>query len=91
MRVTVRLFAQQRAQTGLRTHQLQLPEGADVAAAWTALVADLPVIAPAWGSARFARNGGYVDTSELLADGDELAIIPPVAGGASADEPFSRL
>jgi molybdopterin synthase catalytic subunit len=91
MRVTVRLFAQQRAQTGLRTHELQLPEGADVAAAWTALAADLPVIAPAWGSVRFARNGSYVDTAEPLADGDELAVIPPVAGGTSADEPFRRL
>lgn len=91
MRVTVRLFAQQRAQTGLRTHELQLPEGADVAAAWTALAADLPVVATAWGSVRFARNGSYVDTAEPLADGDELAVIPPVAGGASVDEPFRHL
>ncbi len=91
MRVTVRLFAQQRAQTGLRTHELQLPEGADVAAAWTALVADLPVVAPGWNSVRFARNGRYVDTNEPLADGDELAVIPPVAGGATGDAPFRRL
>jgi MoaE-MoaD fusion protein len=82
--VKVRLFAQQRAQTGLRTHELQLPEGADVAAAWTALVADLPIIADAAGSVRFARNGSYVDAGEVLAEGDELAVIPPVAGGAPA-------
>ena len=42
MHVTVRLFALQRAQTGLRSHRLELPEGADVATAWEALVADLP-------------------------------------------------
>jgi molybdopterin synthase catalytic subunit len=84
MQVTVRLFALQRAQTGLRSHPLELPEGADVAAAWDALVADLPVVAGAAGVVRFARNGAYVGTDEPLADGDELAVIPPVAGGATA-------
>lgn len=82
MRVTVRLFAQQRAQTGVRAHDLELPDGADVAAAWRALVVDLPLVAGAAGSVRFARNGVYVDADEPLADGDELAVIPPVAGGS---------
>ena len=92
LRVTVRLFALQRSQTGLRTHDLELTEGSDVAAAWTALVADLPVIAGAEGVVRFARNGVYVGTDEPLSDGDELAVIPPVAGGAeAAGEPYRRL
>ena len=90
MRITVRLFALQRAQTGLRRHELELPEGADVAAAWAALVADLPVIAGAEGAVRFARNGVYVDASAGLADGDELAVIPPVAGGASGSPDPAR-
>ena len=34
MQITVRLFALQRAQTGLRSHSLTMPDGADVAAAW---------------------------------------------------------
>jgi molybdopterin synthase catalytic subunit len=91
MRVTVRLFALQRAQTGLRSHDLDLADGADVAAAWDALVADLPVIAGAAGVVRFARNGAYVDTDALLADGDELAVIPPVAGGAHEAGRYRRL
>ncbi len=91
MRVTVRLFAMQRAQTGLRRHELELSEGADVAAAWDALVADLPIIAGAAGVVRFARNGTYVETTEPLADGDELAVVPPVAGGAATPERFRRL
>jgi len=90
MRVTVRLFAMQRAQTGLRSHELELSDGADVASAWDQLVADLPVIAGAAGVVRFARNGSYVQTDESLADGDELAVIPPVAGGADAGA-FRRL
>lgn len=84
MQIEVRFFAMQRAQTGLRSCQLDLPEGADVAAAWAALVADLPVLAAAGSSVRFARNGRYVETTEVLAGGDELAVIPPVAGGAEA-------
>ena len=51
-------------------------------------MADLPVIAGAEGVVRFARNGTYVQTDEPLADGDELAVIPPVAGGA--EEPAAR-
>ena len=91
MRVTVRLFALQRAQTGLRSHDLELPDGADVATAWAALVTDLPVIAGAQDVVRFARNGAYVDRHEPLADGDELAVIPPVAGGAQPHARYRRL
>jgi molybdopterin synthase catalytic subunit len=81
----------QRAQTGLRSHELELPGGADVATAWKALVADLPVVAGAGSSVRFARNGAYVAVDEPLADGDELAVIPPVAGGAADPASFRRL
>jgi molybdopterin synthase catalytic subunit len=92
MHVSVRLFAQQRAQTGLRRHELELAEGADVASAWEALVADLPVIAAGADSVRFAVNGRYADRSERLVDGDELAVIPPVAGGAETPaEGYRRL
>jgi molybdopterin synthase catalytic subunit len=55
-----------------------------VAGAWEALVAEMPQLEPATSSVRFARNSTYVDTTEPLADGDELAVIPPVAGGAKA-------
>lgn len=94
MRVRVRLFAVQRLQAGKRTHDLELSAGADVAAAWAVLLEDLPALEAPAGSVRFARNGRYVDEDELLTDGDELAVIPPVAGGAGtadSDEPFRRL
>ena len=90
MRVGVRLFAMQRVQTGKRLHALDLPEGADVAAAWAALVADFPALAPARASVRFARNGRYVEADAELAPDDELAVIPPVAGGADPGETSLR-
>jgi molybdopterin synthase catalytic subunit len=84
MHLTVRFFALQRAQTGRKTYPLEVPAGSDVATAWDRLVEQLPELGPAAGSVRFARNGAYVTTDEPLADGDELAVIPPVAGGSEA-------
>lgn len=82
MRVRVRLFAIQRELTGTRELPLELSDGATIADAWTALVELHPVLAPGRDSVRFAHNGVYADTDTGLADGDELAIIPPVSGGA---------
>ena len=87
MHVTIRLFALQRQQLGRRELPLQLPEGATIAEAWTALEAAYPALAAASASMRFARNGVYADPAERLAEADELALIPPVAGGDRADEP----
>jgi molybdopterin synthase catalytic subunit len=80
--VRVRLFAIQRELAGTREVALDLPDGADIEEAWAALVARHHVLAPGRPSVRFARNGEYAEPSTPLADGDELAIIPPVSGGA---------
>ncbi|MGH2468037.1 MAG: molybdenum cofactor biosynthesis protein MoaE [Candidatus Limnocylindrales bacterium] len=82
MRLTVRLFALQRQQLGRRAVELEVPAGATIEDAWQALAAAHPTLAPARASMRFARNGVYTDALETLAEGDELALIPPVAGGA---------
>ncbi len=82
MRVRVRLFAVQRELAGTREVGLELPDGADVQGAWSALVALHPVLAAGRPSMRFARNGDYAEPTTVLADGDELAMIPPVSGGA---------
>jgi molybdopterin synthase catalytic subunit len=47
------------------------------------LVADSPAFAAQRDAVRFARNRRYADATEPLAEGDELALIPPVAGGAA--------
>ena len=91
VRVHVRLFAVQRELAGERDVPLELDAGATVESAWQALVARYPVLAPGRPSVRFARNGEYVDAGEPLAEGDEVACIPPVSGGASADSASSRI
>jgi molybdopterin synthase catalytic subunit len=95
MRVTIRLFAMQREQLGWKQRGIDLPADATIEDAWAALTLAYPALVPARDSIRFARNGVYADSDVRLADGDELALIPPVAGGAGArrrlelwDEPF---
>ena len=40
-----------------------------------------PALVPWRGSLRLAVNGSYVSTGDLVSFGDEVALIPPVAGG----------
>ena len=82
IRVRVRLFAVQRELAGTREVTLELADGSDVEAVWAALAAAYPVLAPGRPSMRFARNGEYADPSTVVADGDEVAMIPPVSGGS---------
>ncbi len=89
--VRIRLFAIQRELAGARTVDLELPAGASIEAAWSALVARHPSLAPGRAYVRFARNNDYADAGTLLADGDELAIIPPVSGGAIGDPAGRRI
>src|SRR4051812_9216376 len=92
MRVRVRLFAIQRELVGAREVPLELPDGATIEDAWAALVALHPTLAPGRSAVRFARNAEYSDASTLLENGDELAVIPPVSGGAdAADAARSRI
>jgi MoaE-MoaD fusion protein len=81
MRVNVRLFAMLRQQAGWRERDIELPEGATIDDAWRHLASAHPALATQRDAVRFARNRTYATADERLSDGDELALIPPVAGG----------
>ena len=86
MRVSVRLFAALREQAGLRARDLDVPDGATVADVWRELrLGDEP------SGLLYALNREYVDRHTPLSDGDEVALIPPVSGGAFtlSDTPLS--
>jgi molybdopterin synthase catalytic subunit len=83
--VSVRLFAGLRERAGVRDRVVELPDGARVGDVWGALdLGDEPT------GLLFARNRSYADRGEALVDGDEVALIPPVSGGAYrlSDEPL---
>lgn len=77
MRVAIRLFAGLREHAGWRAKDVELPDGATVGDVFGAL--DLGDEPP---GLLFAVNHAYVERDAVLADGDELALIPPVSGGA---------
>ncbi len=89
--IRIRLFAVQRELAGTRQVDLELPDEASIERAWLALVERHPGLASGRTAVRFARNGVYADPAELLADGDELACIPPVSGGAGDDSTARRI
>jgi MoaE-MoaD fusion protein len=77
VRIVVRLFAGLREQAGASGRELQLPEGARVDDVWSALaLGDEPA------GLLYAVNKEYAQRDQALADGDEVALIPPVSGGA---------
>jgi len=86
VRVRVRLFAIQRELAGTREVEVELPDEARVEDAWAALVGRYPTLAAGRSFVRFARNAEYAEGGTGLADGDELAVIPPVSGGAGSDQ-----
>jgi len=79
MRVRLRFFAALREQMGTRGERT-LKAGATVEMLWRSLVAERPELAAV--PVRFAVNEAYVPASHRLDDGDELAVFPPVSGGA---------
>lgn len=75
--MTVRLFAGLRERAGVDERELELPPGSRVADVWAALeLGDEPP------GLLYAANQAYVPRERKLADGDEVALIPPVSGGA---------
>ena len=80
MTVTVRLFAYYAERVGRTQWSLELPEGATVSDVIASVTA-LPGGSVLPDSPLAAVNHSYAKGSKRLADGDEVAIIPPVAGG----------
>ena len=77
VKVAVKLFAALRERAGTRERSLELADDASVEDVWPALgLGEEPA------GLVYAVNRTYVDRSHALADGDEIALIPPVSGGA---------
>ena len=80
MTVRALAFAQLREILG-EAKTLDLPHGATARDAWHALVRTHASLGPLAASTRLARNGAFVGDAVALAEGDELALLPPVSGG----------
>src|SRR4249920_3018618 len=77
MQITVRLFAGLRELAGTGRRELELQDGASLGDVWPALaLGDEPA------GLLYAVNRTYAEPGQNLVEGDEVAVIPPVSGGA---------
>ncbi len=80
--MTVRLFARLRDIAGAAELQRDVPESATIRSVWRQLVAEFPAMAPYESSISAAVNADYARMSSAVAEGDEIAFLPPVSGGS---------
>ena len=77
MKIKVLLFAGLREKAGKGEVLLDLPAGSSL----SAIRQNLNLEMSTWSSLAFAVNQTYVPSETFLKEGDEVALIPPVAGG----------
>lgn len=84
MTVQISLFASLKDALGCSQLTLDVPEGTSVAQALSRLEQSQPQLARFLPHVRVARNLDYASPDDVLNQGDELALIPPVSGGADS-------
>ena len=82
MTITVLYFAVLRERARRERETVTLEPGSDVAAARVAIARLHPALAPLLPMVQTAVNRAVVAATHALGEGDELALIPPVAGGS---------
>jgi MoaE-MoaD fusion protein len=80
--VRARLFARLRELAGTDRESVELAAGSNVADVFKAVASLHPGLAADFNAVRVALNQEFVDWDAPVADGDEVAFIPPVSGGA---------
>jgi molybdopterin converting factor subunit 1 len=79
--VRVKFFARVRDAVGEREKRYSVPSGTDVATMIDKLKRDYPEVAGIIGCSLVALNEEYASGSNILREGDTIAIIPAVSGG----------
>ncbi len=92
MRVQVLYFAVVRERLGRDAEAVEVPAGMTVGALFEELARRSPELGGLRGVLKLAVNEEFAPTDRVLAEGDVVALIPPVAGGAGtfrvSDEPL---
>ncbi len=82
MKITVLFFAGARERAGTGRVTVDVDASTSIADAVDAACSKAPGNASLPSNVMYARNGGYSEGSDLISDGDEIAVIPPVSGGS---------
>jgi molybdopterin converting factor subunit 1 len=85
MKVKVLFFGLTHELTGVEEQHVELPEGENLEGLWSECSKRFPRLGEIATSLLYAVNQEVVERSRPLRDGDEVAFMPPVSGGASED------
>ncbi|MFP5288352.1 MAG: molybdenum cofactor biosynthesis protein [Thermoanaerobaculia bacterium] len=86
MKIRLLAFASAGDALGATEVELELPDGSRVADLRARLDRDHPALAPLWPRLAVAVDGRIAGQDEPLADGVEVALLPPVSGGSGLAE-----
>jgi MoaE-MoaD fusion protein len=84
VRIRVLFFGVLRDIVGLREDSIDIPEGGLVEAVYEHYASRFPRLREVSSSIVLALNQQFSDLKAPLADGDEVAFLPPVSGGSGA-------
>jgi len=85
MRARVLFFGMLKELVGRSVDEVDLPEGAVLGSIFEQYAARQPRLRELAPSIVAARNQEFADLSTPLADGDEIAFLPPVSGGSETN------
>jgi MoaE-MoaD fusion protein len=84
MRARVLFFGMLKEVVGRASEDAEFPAGADLRAVFESYASRFPKLRQMAASIVVARNQEFAALSTALADGDEVAFLPPVSGGSCA-------
>src|SRR5262245_42718054 len=84
MRARVLYFGMLKEVAGQAAEEAEFPAGADLRAVFDHAASRYPRLRDLAGSIVVAKNQEFADLTTKLEDGDEVAFLPPVSGGAAA-------
>jgi molybdopterin converting factor subunit 1 len=79
--ITVLYFGWARDCAGIVSERIETTDPLSVSRLWDILIERRPRLAECRSSSRMAVDMNYADDADLVPDGSEVALIPPVAGG----------
>ena len=85
MRARVLFFGMLKDLVGRTAEDAEFPEGADLRAVFEIYAHRYPPLREMARSIVMARNQEFAELSTALAEGDEVAFLPPVSGGAKVN------
>lgn len=90
MRVRVLFFGQLKDLVGRSSEELELPQDARLETLFDRYASQFPKLRAMADSIAVARNQEFATLDAPLAEGDEVALMPPVSGGSDADDYLAR-